>query len=204
MADPAQNSVNPDKYHRILEAAIGVFAEQGFFNATVSKIARAAGVADGTIYLYFKNKNDILLHFFNYKTKEVFGTFRHEVDKGDNAREKLRNLIKAHLREFQKDRNMAVVFQAEARQIRYFEVYIKDLTNMYFDLVGEIVVQGQEESVFRRGLDPSLVKRFILGTVDEVINTWLHAARKYDLEAQADAIVDLFVNGIGATPPVKE
>ncbi|ABW68171.1 TetR/AcrR family transcriptional regulator [Desulfosudis oleivorans] len=201
MVDPAQNSVNPDKYHRILEAAIGVFAEQGFFNATVSKIARAAGVADGTIYLYFKNKNDILLHFFNYKTKEVFGTFRHEVDKGGNAREKLRNLIKAHLREFQKDRNMAVVFQAEARQIRYFEVYIKDLTNMYFDLVGEIVVQGQEESVFRRGLDPSLVKRFILGTVDEVINTWLHAARKYDLEAQADAIVDLFVNGIGATPP---
>ncbi|MDY6832743.1 MAG: TetR/AcrR family transcriptional regulator [Thermodesulfobacteriota bacterium] len=200
MVDPAQNSVNPDKYHRILEAAIGVFAEQGFFNATVSKIARAAGVADGTIYLYFKNKNDILLHFFNYKTKEVFGTFRHEVDKGGNAREKLRNLIKAHLREFQKDRNMAVVFQAEARQIRYFEVYIKDLTNMYFDLVGEIVVQGQEESVFRRGLDPSLVKRFILGTVDEVINTWLHAARKYDLEAQADAIVDLFVNGIGATP----
>lgn len=197
MVDPAQNSVNPDKYHRILEAAIGVFAEEGFFNATVSKIARAAGVADGTIYLYFKNKNDILLHFFNYKTKEVFGTFRQEVNKGGNAHSKLKNLIKAHLREFQRDRNMAVLFQAEARQIRYFELYIKDLTNMYFDLVGEIVEQGQKEGVFRRDLEPSLVKRFILGAVDEVINTWLHTARKYDLEERAEALVDLFVNGIG-------
>ncbi|MFZ5563185.1 MAG: TetR/AcrR family transcriptional regulator [Thermodesulfobacteriota bacterium] len=189
--------MNPDKYHRILEAAIAVFSEEGFFNATVSKIARAAGVADGTIYLYFKNKNDILLHFFNYKTKEVFGIFRQEVDKADDARSKLKNLISAHLREFQKDRNMAVVFQAEARQIRYFELYIKDLTNMYFDLVGEIVAQGQQEGVFRGGLDPSLVKRFILGAVDEVINTWLHAAKKYDLEERAEPLVDLFVNGIG-------
>lgn len=197
MENPAANTVNPDKYHKILEAAISVVAEEGFFNATIAKIAKAAGVADGTIYLYFKNKNDILLHFFNYKTRHVFGEFRKEVDKSDDARGKLLNLIRAHLREFQKDRNMAMVFQAEARQIRYFELYIKDITHMYFDLVGEILELGQQEGTFRRGLDTGLVKRYILGAVDEVINTWLHSSGQYDLVMKADALVDLFINGMG-------
>ena len=197
MTEPNRNTLNPDKYHLILEAALDVIAREGFFNSTVSKIARAAGVADGTIYLYFKNKNDILLHFFNYKTRQVFGEFRKEVDKGRDARSKLYNLIRAHLREFKKDRNMAVVFQAEARQIRYFELYIKDITHMYFELVGEIVLQGQQEGVFREDVDLSLVKRFILGAVDEVINTWLHSSDSFDLEAQAEGLVELFLHGIG-------
>jgi TetR/AcrR family transcriptional regulator, fatty acid metabolism regulator protein len=196
MAEPNRNTFNPDKYHLILEAAISVIAREGFFNSTVSKIARAAGVADGTIYLYFKNKNDILLHFFNYKTRLVFDEFRKEVDKGNDARTRLYNLIRAHLREFQKDRNMAFVFQAEARQIRYFELHIKDITNMYFDLVGEIVLLGQQEGVFRRDMELNLVKRFILGAVDEVINNWLHTADTYDLESKADGLVELFLHGI--------
>ena len=196
MAEPNKNTLNPDKYHLILDAAISVIAQEGFFNATVSKIARAAGVADGTIYLYFKNKNDILLHFFDFKTRLVFDEFRKEVDKGQDARSKLYNLIRAHLREFQKDRNMAVVFQAEARQIRYFEVHIKDITHMYFDLVGEIVELGQKEGVFRRDMELNLVKRFILGAVDEVINHWLHTTETYDLESKADGLVELFFHGI--------
>ncbi len=198
MGEVDKNIVNTEKYQKILEAAISVIAQEGFFNSTVSKIAQAAGVADGTIYLYFKNKNDILLHFFNHKTKEVFGAFREEVDKGHDARSKLHNLIKVHLNEFQKDRNMAVVFQAEARQIRYFEVYIKDTTKMYFDLVGEIVALGQQEGTFRNGLDLNLVKRYILGAVDEVINTWLHTGETYDLTENAEALVELFINGIGS------
>lgn len=187
-----------DKYHRILEAAIKVFAEQGFFHSTVSQIAKEAGVADGTIYLYFKNKDDILLQFFNYKTKQVFDQFRDEVDKADNAREKLRNLIRRHLAEFQRDRNMAVVFQAEARQGRHFETYIKDLTKMYLDLVGEVIELGQEEGCIRKDLYVSLVKRYILGAVDEVINTWVNAGGSYDLASMADPLVELYLKGIGS------
>ena len=73
MGEVDKNIINTEKYQKILEAAISVIAQEGFFNSTVSKIAQAAGVADGTIYLYFKNKNDILVHFFNHKTKEGFG-----------------------------------------------------------------------------------------------------------------------------------
>ena len=187
-----------DKYDRILEAAVKVFAEQGFFQSTVSQIAREAGVADGTIYLYFKNKEDILVQFFSYKTRQVFARFREEVDSADNAVDKLRNLIRRHLEEFQNDRNMAIVYRAETHQnSRLVEEQIKEMSKMYLDIVSEIVEQGQEEGVIRRDLYLSLVKRFILGGIDEVISTWIHADGKYDLVTMADPLVDLFIRGIG-------
>jgi TetR/AcrR family fatty acid metabolism transcriptional regulator len=187
-----------DKYDRILEAAVKVFAEHGFFQSTVSQIAREAGVADGTIYLYFKNKDDILVQFFSYKTRQVFSRFREEVDGADNAVDKLRNLIRRHLEEFQNDRNMAIVYRAETHQkSRLVEAQIKEMSKMYLDIVSEIVEQGQEEGVVRKDLYLSLVKRFILGAVDEVINTWIHSDGKYDIGTMADPLVDLFIRGIG-------
>jgi len=187
-----------DKYHRILEAAVKVFAEQGFYQSTISQIAREAGVADGTIYLYFKNKDDLLVQFFNYKTKLVFDRLREEVDKADNCFDKLRNLVRRHLEEFQNDRNMAVLYQAETHQnSRLVEDQIKEMSKLYLDIVSEIVEQGQEEGRIRKDVYVSLVKRFILGGVDEVINTWLHSGGKYDLVSMADPLVDLFIRGIG-------
>lgn len=175
-----------------------MFAEQGFFQSTISQIAREAGVADGTIYLYFKNKEDILVQFFNYKTRQVFARFREEVDRADNTIDKLRNLIHRHLKEFQSDRNMAVVYQAETHQsIRLVEDQIKEMSKMYLDIVSEIVEQGQDEGVIRKDLYVGLVKRFILGAVDEVINTWLHSGGKYDLVSMADPLVELFLRGVG-------
>ena len=104
-----------NKYNLILEAAVKVFAANGFYNSTISQIAKEAGVADGTIYLYFKSKDDIMANFFSYKTKQVFDRFREVVELADDAVEKLRNLVRRHLEEFQADRNMAVVFHNEAR-----------------------------------------------------------------------------------------
>ena len=187
-----------DKYQRILEASVNVFADHGFHQSTVSQIAKKAGVADGTIYLYFKNKEDILVQIFNYKTKQIFERFREVVDSADNPIEKLRNLIRRHLQEFQQDRNLAVVYLAETRQINsVMEDQIKIMSKMYFDLVAEILEQGQQDGNFRKALYLGLVKRHILGSVDEVISTWLHADGKSDLVSMADPLVDLFINGIG-------
>ena len=187
-----------DKYQRILEAAVSVFAQSGFHESTISQIAKAAGVADGTIYLYFKNKDDILVHFFNYKTRQVFARFREEVDNARKAVDKLRNLIRRHLEEFQKDRYMAVLYQAETHRInRLAEEQIHEMHKMYLDLIAEIVEQGQVEGAIRRDLYVGLVKRYIIGGVDEVINTWLHSEGKYDLTSMADPLVDLFIRGIG-------
>jgi len=189
-----------NKYHLILEAAVKVFARQGFYQSTVAQIAREAGVADGTIYLYFKNKDDILVQFFSYRTKQVFERFRAEVNKSDNSLDKLRNLIRRHLTEFQRDRDMAVVYQVETHQnSRLAEDQIREMSQMYQDLVSEIVETGQQEDSIRKDLYVGLVKRFILGAVDEVINTWLHSDKNYDLVSMADPLVDLFVRGIGTS-----
>lgn len=193
-----------DKYHRILEAAVKVFARQGFHQSTVAQIAKEAGVADGTIYLYFKNKNDILVNFFSYKTKLVFDRFREEVDKADNSFDKLRNLIRRHLTEFQRDRDMAVVYQVETHQnSRLVEEQIRQMSKMYHDIISEIVEIGQEEGNIRKDLYVGLVKRFVLGGVDEVINTWIHSEGTYDLVSMADPLVDLFIRGIGSPSTIN-
>jgi TetR/AcrR family fatty acid metabolism transcriptional regulator len=197
---------NTEKYNRILEAACKVFAEFGFHQATISLIAKEAGVADGTIYLYFKNKDDILVQFVEYKTKLVFERFRGAVEQADSAVEKLRNLIRTHLGEFQKDPNMAIVYQAQNRHMQNGLALepIKAMSKMYRDIVAEIIELGQEEGTIRRNLYIGLVKRLINGAVEEVINSWLHTGRGYDLESMADPLVELFIQGVGATSPETE
>ena len=193
-----KNNRGSDKRQSIINSAIRVFARQDFFQSTISEIAREAGVADGTIYLYFKNKEDILIQIFDFKTREVFEKFKEEVEKAGSSFDKLKNLIRRHLKEFQQDRDMAILYQSEThRQGRPFEANIKKMSEMYLDIVSEIVEQGQQEGIIRRDLYVSLVKRFILGSVDEVINTWLHSTKEYDLTSMADPLVDLFINGIG-------
>jgi TetR/AcrR family fatty acid metabolism transcriptional regulator len=194
-----------NKYQRILEAAVKVFARQGFRQSTVSQIAREAGVADGTIYLYFKNKDDILVQFFSTKAKQVFDRFRQEVARGTDSLAKLRNLIRVHLSEFQADPDMAVVYQVETHQIsRLAEDQIRVMGKMYHDIISDIVEEGQQEGLVRRDLYLSLVKRLVLGAVDETIGAWLHSGRSYDLISMAEPLADLFIKGIGVSARVSE
>jgi TetR/AcrR family transcriptional regulator, fatty acid metabolism regulator protein len=184
------------KYSEILKSAGAVFANLGFHKATISQIAKEADIADGTIYLYFKNKNDILYQFISYKTEAVFKKMRDAVAEADNAEDKLRNLIKCHLDQFQRDENMAVIMQSETRYRRDIEPQIKDISKMYLELLSEIFEQGQIEGEMRQDLFVGLAKRFVLGAVEGVINTWVAADGKYDLVAMADPLVDLFLNGL--------
>ena len=119
--------------------------------------------------------------------------------KADSARGKLCNLIRRHLEEFQNDKNMAVVYQAEARSnSRLVEKQLREMSKMYLDITAEIIEQGQEEGQIRKDLYVSLVQRFILGAVEEVINTWVLSGGKYDLVSMAEPLVDLIFRGIGS------
>lgn len=153
-------------------------------------IAKEAGVADGTIYLYFTNKEDVFIRFFEYKIKLVFEGFRESVNKVDNASDKLKNLIRRHLEEFQKDKNMAILYQSETHNTkRIANEQIREMSKMYMDIISEIVELGQDEGWIRKDLYLSLVKRAIIGAVDEVINTWIHSDGRYDLVSMADPLV---------------
>jgi len=185
-----------DKYYAILESAGSVFARLGFYKSTISQIAAEAGVADGTIYLYFKNKDDILYQFLQFKTTVFFEKMRQAVDQSETAELKLRSLIRCHLQEFQNDMNMAVIFQSEVRYRRDIAFHVKDVSKMYLECLSEIIEQGQMEGTLRQDLFVGLVKRFVLGGVEGVINTWVAADGKYDLVAMGDPLVDLYLNGI--------
>jgi TetR/AcrR family fatty acid metabolism transcriptional regulator len=141
-----------------------------------------------------------LVQFFSYRTKQVFEQFQAEVDRASNSLDKLRNLIRRHLEEFQRDRDGAIVYQVETHQYdRLAEAQIKEMSKMYLDLVADIVEQGQQSGTIRKDLYVGLVKRFIIGAGDEVINTWVHADENYDLVSMADPLVDLFIKGIGTS-----
>jgi len=127
----------------------------------------------------------------------VFDLFREEVDRGRDSTDKLRNLIRRHLEEFQRDGDMAVVYQTFAYQNTLVKDQIREMSKMYIDMVGEIIEKGQEEGVIRKDLYMGLAKRFILGAVDSAINTWLHSGKKYDLVSMSDPLIDLFIRGIG-------
>lgn len=199
-----ESNIAGDKYHRILNAAVRVFARQGFFQSTVSQVAREAGVADGTIYLYFKNKEDILIQFFSYRARQVFDDFKIAVDQAQSANEKLKCLISRHLATFQNDRHMAVVYLSEIHQIsRVAEPQIRAMSQRYADIVASIVECGQQEGSIRRSLNVGLVKRMIIGTLDEVISTWLHAESEYDLVSMADPLVELLMRGVGSASFVQ-
>ncbi len=185
-----------EKYNNILNSAGCVFAKYGFHKATISQIASQAGVADGTLYLYFKNKEDILCQYTNYKSDMVFKKMHAAVEKGKNAEEKLRHLIRCHLSEFQNDKDMAVIFRSEIRYFRDIESQIKDISKVYLELLSEIIEQGQVEGSMRKDLFVALAKRYILGAVEGVISTWVFAGGRYDLESLADPLVDLYLTGV--------
>ncbi len=187
-----------EKYLKILEAAIRTFSRHGYYRSTVSQIAREAGVADGTIYLYFKNKDDILRSFFDFKTKEVFCRFKEEVDKGKDALDKLQRLIYAHLNAFEQNREMAIVYEVEAKRRRHLsDDKMREMSNMYQELVREIVELGQKEGSIREDLSIPLVKQLMVGAIDEVITTWLYSSKRYSLSSMAQPLVELIIKGIG-------
>lgn len=187
----------PDKRQRILDSAVRVFAREGFFKARVSQIAEEAGLAPGTVYLYFKNKEDLLISIFEVRMEDIVSRFRAAVMEKQDARSRLECLVRMHLSGFQEDPDLAACFQVELRQSSRFMRDVKSGLQQYLNLIREIVERGRREGVFRREVSAGLVTHLIFGTLDEVVSTWVISGMKYNLVSFADQLVDLFTNGIG-------
>ena len=167
-----------DKRDRIMNAAIASFAQHGYHQATIADVAREAGVAAGTIYLYFKNKDDLLVRIFEEKVQGFIQAFHQRLKKEENAEVKLKKLVQLHLFEMQKHPDLAAVFQLELRQSRHFiRAYPKTDLKVYFDLIGDIIEEGQQQGLFRKDLYVSAVKRAFFGAMDETVTSWLLAGK---------------------------
>ena len=185
------------KRDRILRGAVEVFAQNGYFNAKVSEIAKAAGVADGTIYLYFDGKEDLLIHIFREYTRNYLQSL-HEAFVGvSRADERIRLVIRHHLESLGRDRALAVVYQVELRHsLKFMSLFSHEEVAQYLDILRRVVEQGQADGVFRRTLHPQLVAKAIFGILDEMVTSWMLSEKEYALEEQAEQIADLILTGL--------
>ena len=200
LRSPAAEQARADKREAILRAAIDVFAGRGFFNAQVADVARAAGVAAGTVYLYFRGKDDLLVSIFERTMREAIADGRACVAPLGDPVAQLREIARVHLDRMGRDRSLAVVFQVELRQsTKFMERFSATLLREYLGIIRGIIVSGQASGAFRGGINPTLAAKLFFGGLDEMATNWVLSRRKYSLAGETDAIVDLFVGGVSAS-----
>ena len=189
---------NNDKYHRIIAAATSVFAKKGFYQSKISEIAKEAQVADGTVYIYFENKDDILICLFEEQMQMVLDNMRSHLAGIDDPIKKLEKFALTHLELIEGNPDVAEIIQVELRQSgKFMKEYRNEKFLQYLDIIGEIVKEGQEKGIFRDEIIPVVAKRAFFGALDEVSRYWVLSSRKqYDIRITAKQISSYFLSGI--------
>ena len=186
-----------DKREAILRAATQVFARNGYFNSKVADIAASAGVADGTVYLYFKSKEEILHSIFDRSVGDAISEGRRQIATLADPREKLRRIAHLHLERLGADRDLAVVFQVELRSsTKFMEEFSAAGVAEYLGLIRTAIEEGQRAGFFRRTLDANVAAKVLFGALDEMATNWILSKRRYKLVAVADEVLDIFLNGV--------
>jgi TetR/AcrR family fatty acid metabolism transcriptional regulator len=187
------------KYKQIIDAAVIVIAENGYHQAQVSKIAKQAGVADGTIYLYFKNKEDILISVFQEKMGVFVEKLEQILAREISASEKLGLMIESHFGLLSSDLHLAIVTQLELRQSNHeIRMKINGVLREYLLQMDKILIKGMEDGEFDTEMDIRLARQMVFGTMDETITTWVMNDHKYDLVDLAPKVHRLLMKGMRA------
>jgi len=188
------------KYFKIIEAATKIFAEKGFYQSRVSDIAREAGVADGTIYIYFDNKDDILISLFEEQMRLVLENMISKISSLDDPAEKLKAFALTHLRLVEENQSMAEIIQVELRQSsKFIKEYKNEQFAKYLEIIAQIIQEGQQKGVFRKDIIPGIAKRAFFGALDEMSRFWVLSSRRdYDIKTAALQISQYFLEGMKA------
>ncbi len=186
------------KRTKILQSAIKVFAQEGFFNAKVEQIAKLAGVATGTTYLYFENKDDILISIFEEEMIPIIESMRIALSKKNTAREKITEIIFNHLQMIQEKPDMAQLLEIELRQSsRFIHGYQGTKFKEYLDIMASALAEGQENGEFRDDINPTIFKEIMFGALDQIAINWtLSKSKKIDLKLSAIQISEVILSGI--------
>jgi TetR/AcrR family fatty acid metabolism transcriptional regulator len=189
-----------EKYYRIIAAATKVFAARGFYQAKISEIAREAQVADGTIYLYFENKDDILISLFEEQMQTVLDNMMAQINRENDPVKKFERFALTHLRLIEQSKDMAEIIQVELRQSsKFMKEYKNEKFAQYLDIISDIIKEGQEKGIFKEEVFPGMIKRALFGALDEMSRFWVLSSRKqYDIETASKQISGYFLNGIMA------
>ena len=187
---------------RILEAAVRVFAEHGYHDSSMAVVAREAGVATGTIYLYFERKQDVLVTLFQRHLGGYLERCRPALEQVPPGVPRLRLLAEMHLAFFAEDRALASVFQIHAREPDpILADGIRPSVGAYFDLIAEVIQAGVACGTFLPDLDVRLARQVFFGTLDEIVTDWIRPRRPHPLMSALDPVATMLARGFGATVP---
>lgn len=186
-----------DKREAILRAAIKVFARKGYFNSKVADIAARAKIADGTVYLYFKSKEEILHSIFDRTMEEFISEGKEQLREINKADTKLRRIAGLHLEKLGADRDLAIVFQVQLRgSIKFMREFSASAFSEYLDIIRKTIEEGQSGGIFRKDLDANVGAKILFGALDEMVTNWILSKKKYDLTAAADEVMKVFYGGV--------
>ncbi len=194
----------PDKRRKILDAAVSVFARNGYYSSKVSDIAREAGVADGTIYLYFKNKEDLLIQVFLDTMDSILERQEQTLAGMTDPTERLRAFITTHYDLVASSPALAEVVTVELRQSSKF-MRSTDMKpfGKYLAIIARIVQEGQDAGVFASNVQPRRVARALFGVLDEFALEWAMAEQPAPLAEMADETTQIFLEGLRARPSAR-
>jgi len=187
-----------EKYRKIIAAATKIFSQKGFFKAKVSEIAKEAGIADGTVYIYFKHKDDILISLFEEKMQEVLDNMKGQIDQETDPLKKIERFALVHLQLIEDHKDIAEIIQVELRQSSMF---MKNYHNTkfleYLNIISSIIQEGKEKGVIREDVMPGIAKRAFFGALDEMSRFWVLSKKpKYDIQTASRQITNFFIHGI--------
>ena len=186
-----------DKREAILRAAIRVFSQNGYFNSKVADIAKDAGIADGTVYLYFKSKEEILHSVFDRAMEEFITEGKREIAEIAEPDQRLRRIAQLHLERLGADRDLAIVFQVELRgSIKFMQAFSAAGFAEYLDIIQQTIVEGQRAGVFRKNLNPTICSKILFGALDEMVTNWILSPKPYKLAPMADTVLEVFFDGM--------
>src|SRR5690349_190388 len=193
----AATRTQPDKREAILRAAVKVFARAGYFNSKVADIAREAGIADGTVYLYFKSKDEILHSVFDRAMEEFISEGRRELEAIEKPEDRLRKIAELHLERLGADRDLAVVFQVELRgSTKFMEEFSAAGFAEYLDIIRANIEDGQKAGEFRADVKPIVAAKMLYGALDEMVTNWVLSKKRYPLAPLADEVLKVFLGGL--------
>ncbi len=194
----ATSTAPVDKRESILGAATRVFAQSGYFSSKVADIAAEAGIADGTVYLYFKSKDEILHSIFDRAMRKFIAEGRSQLVELATPVDRLRKIAELHLARLGADRDLAVVFQVELRgSIKHMQEFSAAGFAEYLDIIRETIEAGQTQGDFRRDVKPIVAAKILYGSLDEMVTNWVLSSRTYPLAPMANEVLKIFLDGIG-------
>lgn len=190
-----------DKRERILEAAVDIFAQKGYYAARVSDVASAAGIADGTIYLYFKSKEAILISLFEYWMERIASEVALAMDEQPDTSGKLRGFIRGHVMLAERYPTAAQVLTVELRQSsKLIREYRSPAFHAYMHSLVEMLARGQRDGVLRSNFEPRILARAIFGALDEMALSWTMSKKRQPMAEIAEQLFEVFYGGLAQTP----